>query len=222
MRQEALILESPLEAAQLVIRPLTADDSESYRALRKKILEMGDGKYFSDSYERERKFTAEQEWREWCTETQEHCTIGTFIGEELVGTMGIVMYGLPQNRTAEWEVTWLDPQYRKLGIAKLAYEKVQQWTKDHGYEYAIVFIRDGNMRSRKIREQQGAVYFYTKRSQIWADGSVADVHCFMLDLSSARSGQDKPYDRAARHMEAILASLKHEADSIPDGERAIA
>ena len=51
----------------------------------------------SDSYDRENRFTTEAQWREWCTEKREHCTIGTFIGNELIGIMGIVwLYGPPE------------------------------------------------------------------------------------------------------------------------------
>lgn len=194
------------------MRPLTANDSTAYRQVRQKILAIGDGKYFSSSYTRENAFKTEAQWRSWCEETQEHCTIGIFCGSKLIGIMGIVRYGQPENCAVEWEATWLDPEYRRLGVARLAYKKVQQWTKDHGYKYAVVLIRDQNTRSREIRERQGAVYMETKPNEIWADGSVGDVHVFLLDLSEPR--QDKTKDQAIQRLEEIFRSLEHEPSTV--------
>jgi GNAT superfamily N-acetyltransferase len=189
MSAQPLIAERSPSPANLVIRPLTADDSRAYRAIRQKILDIGDGKYFSDSYTREKQLLTEQEWRDWCTETREHCIIGIFTGEELVGVMMITMQGAAGSRIAEWEATWLDPRYRKYGIAKLAYEKVHQWTLDNGYQYAVVFIRDENIRSRDIRLKQGFVYMYTKPDEVWADGSIGRAHCYVLALLPLKAQQ---------------------------------
>jgi len=208
----AYVAGAAVDPAHITVRPLTPDDSEAYRALRRKILEIGDGKYFSDSYDRENHFTTDDQWREWCTEKREHCTIGTFIGNELIGIMGIVMYGPPETLAVEWEATWLDPRYRRFGIARLAYEKVQQWTRDQGYEYAIVFIREENFRSREIREKQGAVFLKTKRNVAWADGSIADVHSFLIDLSPTAARLQDPHKRALRQLASTLAFLKEDGE----------
>jgi hypothetical protein len=50
-----------------LIRTLTAKDAMAYRALRQRILQSGDGRYFSDNYEREAGLDTEG-WRDWCTE----------------------------------------------------------------------------------------------------------------------------------------------------------
>jgi RimJ/RimL family protein N-acetyltransferase len=208
MGSASLTPTAPFRLDQLIVRPLTADDSAAYRQVRQKILAIGDGKYFSSSYTRENGFKTEEQWHDWCAETQEHCTMGTFCGGKLIGIMGIVRYGPPENCAVEWEATWLDPEYRRSGVARLAYEKVQQWTKDHGYKYAVVLIRDQNTRSREIRERQGAVYMHTKRDEMWADGSVGDVHYFILDVW--RSGQGIIQGQAIQQLEAIFASLEHD------------
>jgi len=206
----------PSFASRPTIRPLSANDSSAYRALRRRIRDMGDGKYFSDSYTREDKFTSDSEWQAWCTEAQDHCTIGTFIGEELVGIMGIVMYGKPEDLTVEWEATWLDPRYRRIGIAKLAYEEVRRWTISRGYKNAVVFIRHDNVRSREIRESQGAVYAYTKPNEIWADGSIADADAFTLNLSSTASAQSSSYTNAFHNMTKIFSALNQKAACMND------
>ena len=90
------------------------------------------------------------------------------------------------DRTVEWEAVWLDPRYRRLGIARRAYEKAQEWTEAHGYNRVVSFIRADNLRMRHIREGQGARLVATKHDEVWADGSVADVHTFLRDLHPAK------------------------------------
>jgi L-amino acid N-acyltransferase YncA len=190
-----------------VVRALTKKDSEAYRRLRERVLKIGEGRYFNTSYIRESKLS-EQEWQEWCHEKKEHCIIGTFIDEELVGIMMVTMFGPPEDLTAEWEATWLDPIYRGCGIAQLAYKKVQAWTRDQGYKYAQVFIREDNSRSREIREKQGFVYVRTIYNETWADGSIGAEHVFIKDLSQNISESTAPYTQATQYQESVLKFLE--------------
>ena len=169
-----------------IIRPLNVGDTAAYRVLRQKILAIGDGRYFSDSYTREAALN-EQQWLNWCTETPEHCILGMFDNGHLIGTMMATQLGAPEELTVEWEAIWLDPLYRKQGIAKNAYEQVEQWTLDQGYDRVVLYIRADNARSQEIHRKQGAIYTHTKHNEVWADGSVADTHCFVLRLPSIPS-----------------------------------
>jgi RimJ/RimL family protein N-acetyltransferase len=194
---------------RVVIRPLTAADSKAYRRLRQHILDIGEGKYFSSSYTREQQFTSEDQWGERCAETPVRCTIGIFVAGDLVGIMGMLPYGDPGDRITEWESTWIDPKYRRSGIARQAYERVRQWCHEHGYRYALIDIRADNTRSREIREKQGAMYLCTRRDVTWADGSTADVHYFMLSLSPDTQ-RSRSADQAVAFLQAALAFLTHE------------
>jgi GNAT superfamily N-acetyltransferase len=205
------------DPAQFVVRPLTADDTENYRALRQKIRSSGGGRYFSDSYEREDRLNTQQ-WREWCSEKRDHCIIGTFYRDRLVGIMMITAQGPKNSLACEWEATWLEPEYRKTGIARQAYERVHQWTRAHGYEHALAFIREDNARSREIREEQGFIYTRTKHGEVWADGSVADTNLFILDLSPKHAANGNPHDAICR-LEATLASMKGEIPLIEEAMR---
>ena len=182
------------------IRVLTADDSHAYRALRQRILDLGDGRYFSDSYIREKQLNNEHACHEWCSERPDHCIFGTFAGAALVGIMMVTQYGQPEDRAVEWEAIWLDPNYRRLGIAKQAYQKIQQLTENQGYRRVITFIRTDNERARHIRQKQGARLISTKHDEVWADGSIGDVHTFILDLYPTISRTKQV--RALRRLEA--------------------
>lgn len=211
-------LTTMIDPDRVVIRPLTAADSEAYRRLRQHILEIGEGKFFSSSYTRDQQLTGEDQWRERCTETPVRCTIGIFVEGDLVGIMGILPYGDPKNLTTEWESTWIDPKYRKSGIAGQAYEKVRAWSHDHGYRYAILDIRADNTRSREIREKQGAMYLCTKRDVTWADGSTADAHFFMLNLSP-EAARSRSAGQAVAFLEAALAFLQQDQHDEPEASR---
>jgi GNAT superfamily N-acetyltransferase len=164
------------------IRPLSGQDADAYRGLRQKILDLGDGRFFSDSYERERQLVTPERWQAWCTEKREHCIIGTFADNALVGAMMITQQGPGGSPVVEWEGTWLDPAYRRHKIGKAAYEQVLQWSRDHEYDYAVVFIRADNQRSQDIRREQGFAYAYTIPEETWADGSIAATHAFAMGL----------------------------------------
>ncbi len=174
-------------AEHLAIRILTPNDWEEYRSLRAKILEMGDGKYFADSYTRESALTSVQQWRDWCTETPEHCIFGTFVNGELVGVVMVTQLGPFADRTAEWEASWLHPRYRKTGIMRVIYNRVQDWTKEQGYEFVRVFIREDNTQWQAVRRKMGFYGIGKKRALTWADGSIADAYIFELGLVDAFS-----------------------------------
>jgi L-amino acid N-acyltransferase YncA len=198
-----------LPSGETIVRPLTPDDSQAYRDLRQRILAIGDGRYFADSYMRENQLTSERAWRDWCTEKRDHCIFGTFLEGVLIGVMMITRHqnfnGCP---TVEWEATWLDPAYRSLGVAKAAYRHVQRWTVEQGYSYALAFIRADNIRSRDIRKRQGFRYITTKRNEIWADGSIADLHAFVLDL---RMQPNEGQAQALRQLRGALVFLRRQA-----------
>lgn len=198
-----MIISTQTPQVSPIIRLLTAADADAYRAVRRRILEIGDGCYFSDSYMREKQLGTKSAWQEWCTERPDHCIFGTFINNELVGVMMITQYDAFGDDTVEWEAIWLDQRFRKQGLAKLAYDHVWRWTLDQGYDRVALFIRADNLRSLYIHQKLGARYISTKRNEAWADGSIADVHAFLLDLR-------EPVRQIVRRVENTLVFLKQE------------
>jgi GNAT superfamily N-acetyltransferase len=169
-------------AARLTTRPLTSADAPTYRALRRHVLAIGDGRFFADSYTREAALDKTQ-WREWCAEKQGHCIIGTFDRRALIGVVMITQYGPAADRTVEWEAAWLDPRYRRQGVTQRVYQQVEQWTKDHGYRFVRVFIRDDNTRWQDIRLRQGFACTHTTPDIRWADGTLAAAKAYARDLT---------------------------------------
>jgi RimJ/RimL family protein N-acetyltransferase len=165
----------------LHIRILNAADVPTYRALRQRILNSPDARYFADSFTREAALT-ESQWLDWCSETPEHCIVGTFDAGELVGIIMVTRYGDPADSSVEWEASWLDPRYRSHGIAARAYQRVELWTLAQGYQRALVFIREDNLRWLAIREKHGFRHAGKLRNVQWADGTTADAYALELEL----------------------------------------
>jgi len=171
----------------LIIRPLIADDTSAYRALRHRILCSEEAAYFSDSFERERQLDDSQ-WREWCKEKLEHCILGAFDTEAaLVGVMMIRRQGDGDSPIVVWEALWLDPQHRRGRLCKSIFGRAEQWTKEQGYSFAAAFIRETNIRQTinptiNICHKLGFVDAYTVQDDLWADGSVANVRALLRDL----------------------------------------
>jgi GNAT superfamily N-acetyltransferase len=176
-----MLARAPLPTPPLVIRPLTATDSIAYRALRQNILKTSEARYFSDSYDRERQLT-ESEWLAWCTETPEHCILGTFAGTELVGVIMVTRQGGSISPVVEWEAVWIDPCYRGMGLGRSAYEHARQWSRSQGYQFVVTFIRADNMSGLGICRNQGFISAYSIEDELWADGSIADTRAYLLNL----------------------------------------
>jgi GNAT superfamily N-acetyltransferase len=186
------------------IRSLTGHDAEAYRALRQRILALGDGRFFSDSYEREGRLITPGRWRDWCEEKRGHCIMGTFANDALIGVMMITQQG-EGSPVVEWEATWLDPLFRRHGIGKAAYEQVYQWSLERGFDFAAVFIRADNRRSQDIRRQQGFAYAYTVEGETWADGSTADANAYVMGLRAPTPEERRQI--ALDHLQEVLAFL---------------
>jgi L-amino acid N-acyltransferase YncA len=202
---------------RIEIRPLTADDSSAYFERRSEILEMGDGHYFSDSYERERQLTTEPQRRDWCSAKREHCIMGAFTNGKLVGFVMITQYGPPEDSTVEWEAAWMHPRYRGTGLTKALYEQVQQRTVDQGYSFVKSFIRADNKRWLDIRRRLGFVNVGIKRNDCWADGTYGDTHVLQFDLRAFEPALQQQKE-AIRHLEQTVDVLEN-SDTPPAGNR---
>ena len=162
------------------IRPLTATDTPMYRALRRKILASRDAQYFSDSFERER-ILSDNQWLDWCSEKHEHTILGAFDEAALVGIIMITGQGDKNSPLAEMEAAWVHPHYRGRFGYRL-YKAGLDCAKARGYDYVISFLRDNAKTSTRLCKALGYVYAYTVKDEIWADGSIADTHAYLLDL----------------------------------------
>ena len=212
-----------LDAARFDIRLLNGgkDDTAAYRALREKIRNGDGARNFADSYTREDELN-EPLWREWCAAKREHCIVAAFDRKEdnkLASIMMITAQGPANSLVAELEATWVELEYRGSGVAKRCYEEVQKTAMEIGYQHAVVFIREDNHHSRKIREAQGFTHVRTKKDEHWADGSIADTNLFILDLYPDCPASENPHERAIHRLEETIKSMNGEVPFIGEAMR---
>jgi len=189
---------------QFELRPLTGNDTSAYFERRDHILKIGEGHFFSDSYEREDKLITEQKRRDWCTEKHDHCILGAFADRNLVGFVMITQYGPPADKTVEWEAAWVDPRYRGTGLTKALYEEVEKWTVSEGYRFVKSFIREDNKRWLDIRRRTGFVEIGTKYVSHWADNTDGNMVILIRDLSVPKPQQQK----SLHFLEDTISSLE--------------
>ncbi len=177
--------------SKLSFRPLHSGDYDAYVAVRQRIKELGDARYHSASYRRDKKLMEEGRLAEWLNPDNDHCVMGTFYNGQLIGIMTVVPHmptDKPQknaeNRMAEWDSVWIEPSFRKHGVAKMAYAKLKDWTINHGYVSVESFVRADNHRMLKICNDRGSVRTHVAQNEVWADGSVGDAIFFVTHLNS--------------------------------------
>lgn len=173
-------IEQPLQSIEL--RPLTGKDASAYFEWREYVLKSGDGRFFSDSYEREQTLETERLRRNWCMEKPDHCIVGAFFCHRLIGFVMITRYGPQEDKTVEWEAAWVHPHYRRSGLARALYEKVEEWTINQGYRFVKSFIRDDNEKWLGIRRKLGFVEIGTQYVSHWADNTSGNMIVFRRDL----------------------------------------
>ena len=229
-----------IEAGKYTFRLLNGDDSDvvAYRDLRDRIRAGEGARYFADSFTREDANNKDENnrprepaqvlalWRDWCTAKRKLCILGTFDnekeGNKLIGIMMITAQGPSDSKIAEWEATWVEPGYRKTriaglthSVAGLGYETVHALTRILGFEHAAVYIREGNVTSRTIREGQGFIRIGRHSVNDWGDGKTADADLLLLDLRT-RPEAEHPDHWAISRLETTLESMGNEVPFLGD------
>lgn len=220
MNSQRPLAKSEFSLMRFDLRPLTENDVDAYRALRSKIRNGDGARNFADSYTKEDRLD-EQSWREWCAVKREHYIVGAFDKEKknkLASIMMVTGQGPANSLIAEWETTWIEPEYRSSGLAKFAYEEVSRLTKEFGYQHAAVFIRHDNHHSRAIREKQGFTYLATHDVE-WADRTIAPSNLYILDLFPDSPAEQSSHERAKRRLKDTLESMKGEVPFIGEALR---
>jgi GNAT superfamily N-acetyltransferase len=168
------VIRQPLsdnQAEPFTVRPLSADDSVRFKAVRLEALHL-DAKVFAASCEEEERIT-DAEWRERATPRYDHCWFGVFKNGHLVGiTQALTWCGDKSGQTALFRSSYLMPEYRGEGAASSLCRIREEWAlKNSSYTAAMLFHREGHWVATVI-EDFGAVYSHTETMR-FADGAYA-------------------------------------------------
>ncbi len=170
------------------IRPLVAQDWESFSTLRLQALQECPGVYGS-SYEAEVQHTPD-EWRDWLS-GQGKCVFGLYAGDDLIGITGVFTSRHdPSGCTGVMAASYIKPACRGRGLSAMLYKARIDWAIGHApWKKLCVAHREGNEASRRANQKWGFVYTETDMEMIWPDGAKVARLDYELDLEKLRRKQ---------------------------------
>jgi RimJ/RimL family protein N-acetyltransferase len=194
----------------MIVRELNEDDWSLYRELRLHALET-EGEWFGPTYETEKEYPI-SDWRHRCQSSPTQCLFGLFDREKLVGAFSARRWEEdPTGNTALWGAAYVRPEYRGKGYARDLYIARTAWTKDHGFQSAMLFIRKGNKRSTEIHSKHGAIYEKTEEMS-WPGRPSSTWHWYKVPLRN--TGLD-PLQALENELNALLAIPSEPAPAAP-------
>ena len=166
----------------MTIRPLEPDEWEKFKELRLFALRTEPG-MFCSTYAREAEFD-EAEWRSRIRDDGGQA-FGLFDGEHLVGLTAVYTNDDddPSGATATLAMSFILPEYRGRGFAKMLYDARLTWIKAQAkFKRVTVSHRKSNDVSRKANQAHGFVQTGAQ-SRTWPDGITDDELMYELVLS---------------------------------------
>lgn len=162
---------------QYSLHRVLPDQWEAYKAIRLEALQTNP-EMFGSNYAKESQYTT-QEWRA-ALESDKRAMFVLYAGEEMIGVTGVVLTKDDDSKAA-LIASFIKPEYRGQGLARLFYQARIDWAKEKGCECVLVSHREGNDRSRNANQHFGFEYT-DKEESIWPDGTLADKLNYCLKL----------------------------------------
>lgn len=166
--------------AEISIRPLDPDAWQLLRDFRLKALKSAPGA-FALSYAECAKWTPE-DWRSEIS-APTHQIFGLFDGGKLIGiTAAFTWRGDPSGQTALLAMSYIEPEYRGLGLSNKLYDARLAWIAQSGRFTKIhVSHRASNEASRRANQRHGFIRIKAE-PHTWPDGVVEDEVFYELRL----------------------------------------
>ena len=151
------------------MRPLTQSEWVIVKDLRLTALKTEPGVFVS-SFDSESIQSARQ-WQE-TIQGADHQVFGLFYRVQLIGLTAVFTYrDDPTGQTALLAYSFINPQYRGLGLSRLLYEGRLSWIKTHPqFNRIIVSHRASNERSRRAILRHG-FKMSGESERTWPDGT---------------------------------------------------
>jgi len=164
------------------VRTLTGADGNAFKALRLQALE-NEGRFFAASYEDEKKLSDGQ-WRERCTPARDHCLVGIFKEDELIGATAAMKWdGDLGGRTALFRTSYIRPDDRGKGLSSLLFTSRILWAKRDGrFDSALLFHREGHWIGELLKHMGAREEPALRRPVQWANGETADAIWYRMNL----------------------------------------
>jgi ribosomal protein S18 acetylase RimI-like enzyme len=170
-----------MNAATLTIRTLTEDDVDAFRAMR---LQAATDTPFAivPTREEEARWTRVENIARVC-ETRQQAVFGAFDGATLVGIVGWRRESRLKfaHKSLIWGV-FVDPAYRRTGIARRLMESAIARARESGVEQVQLTVGAQNPRAQALYRSLGFTIYGTEPRAICIDGEYFDEELMVLML----------------------------------------
>lgn len=178
-----------MDNAQIILRPLTADDVAAFRALRLAALTTSPDA-FTASPEEEQALT-DTEMAARAVPEPPSIFLGAFANGDLVGIAGYIANKRPKTRhNAIMVAVYVTPEWRSAKVGK----KLVQAVIDHGAAQRVILrcaVRADNTAARRLYHELGFVPYGMERAAILINGIYHDDELLALDLRGAASSSSR-------------------------------
>ncbi len=168
-------------ALDISIRPLMMDEWRALRRVRLRALSLHPC-YFAWTVE---KAAAQPEsfWHDYL-KGNDKCVFGLFDGANLIGITGVFTHrDYPDGKTADFGMSFIEPDYRGQKLSRLLYQARIEWARDNSFDRIIVAHHIENEASKYANQHFGFRYI-SEHMHDWPDGSKAVEKVYELKLSS--------------------------------------
>lgn len=164
----------------IYVRAFHADEWSLLKAKRLEALRKC-SKVFTGRYEVEAN-QDDQYWKNTVTRGADGRVFGLFDGDELIGITGVFRN---KNDSSGASVmlcmSYIDENYRGLGLSRLLYQARLAWARENGYQRACVSHREDNIASQRANAAFGFVRTNSEARE-FGDGTVATDYSYELRL----------------------------------------
>lgn len=167
-------------ALEISIRPLISDEWEALRRLRLQALTMHP--YYFAWTAADAAAKPESFWRDYLS-GEGKAVFGLFDRKILTGITGVFTHrDYPDGKTADFGMSFIEPDYRRKGLSRLLYQARIDWARNNGFDRIIVAHHIENEASKNANQHFGFQYI-SEHMHDWPDGSRAIEKFYELKLS---------------------------------------
>ena len=138
----------PVKPGTVEVRRLQSEDWRLYRTVRVRALLDAPEAFGSSAAEAKR--LGEEEWRRRVS------TRAAFVALAGTAAVGLVS-GIEADQAGEAELIsmWVDPRWRRQGVAGLLIQAVTDWATAQGFSALRLWVADGNEKAERLYARAG-------------------------------------------------------------------
>ncbi|PCE23219.1 GNAT family N-acetyltransferase [Paraburkholderia acidicola] len=166
---------------QVVIKPLTIDDADAFKALRLHAIQDAPASFWP-TYEEEARLAVD-DVRNRIRPTENQVVFGAFSGTGLIGVTGLRRESLEKitHNATLWGV-FVEPEWRRSGVARMLLEAAVTHARETKVLQIRLFVHTENPRAQQLYRSVGFVSYGIEQRAIRVGDRFYDEEHMMLRL----------------------------------------